>query len=289
MRRVRYVAVIAASIGLLSVAAAGCGGGDDNSSDATTASSTSPGGDLFTQTTHTGTLKPIAGQNDVFTLTFDQPSPDVTVFTDRPVRSASTEPLPGFVQSWDTRGFNSDPPNAALVLDQEPDNADTAIFELSHPALDPKTGAVSYTAKHVNGGTASLPSDEHIDPPPSFGDAHLFIDPSGGGDVHDLAISVVNNEGNGGRVTITFDPPWEVFLSSDQQEISYLVGPNPGGGSLRASTVTLNGPGGLEFQLDGGTGAITGTASFRSGNGVSVQVDDNPQQTISNGKFSLAP
>ena len=270
------------------LAVGGCGGGDDEASgDDTTAEQT--GGDLFTQTTHRGTLSPIAGQDDVFRLTFAEPSPDVTVFTDRPVRSASTEALTDFVGSWDQRGFGQDPPNAALVLDQEPDDADTAVFTLADPTYDQASGAVTYTATHVNGGSSSLPSDEDIDPPPSFGDAHLFIDPSGGGDQHDLGISVLNNEGNGGQVRFTFDPPWEVFLASNDQEISYLVGPKPTGGAVEASNVTMGGPGSLEFQVQGGTGPVTGTATFKSSNDVTISVDDGPEQTIKPGNFSLSP
>ena len=112
---VRYAAGMAAVITALSVLAAGCGGGDDEGSSDSTTAAAATGGDLFTQTTHTGSLQPISGQDDVFTLTLDQPSPDVTVFTDRPLRSASTESLQGFVSNWDTRGFSQDPPNAALV------------------------------------------------------------------------------------------------------------------------------------------------------------------------------
>ncbi|HEY7121257.1 MAG TPA: hypothetical protein VH329_01740 [Solirubrobacterales bacterium] len=272
---------------LLALAAiAGCGGGDG--SDDTTTGDTQPGGDLFTQTTHKGTLSPIAGRDDVFKLTFAEASPDVTVFTDRPVRSASTEEMADFVSQWDARGFANDPPNAALVLDQEPDDADTAVFTLADPTYDQASGAVTYTATHVGGGTSSLPSDEHIDPPPTFGDAHLFIDPSGGGDQHDVAVSMSNNEHPTQFVTITFDAPWEVFLASDDQEISYLVGPNPGGGHLQASNVKL-GPGGLEFHVQGGTGPITGTATFQSSSDVTVSLDDGPEQTLKSGKFSLSP
>jgi hypothetical protein len=271
------------------LAIAGCGGGDDDGSDQGAAASSSGGGDLFTQTSHQGSLTPIAGKDDVFKLTFAEPSPDVTVFTDRPARSASTESLPDFVGQWEERGFAEDPPNAALVLDQEPDDADTAVFTLAEPSYDQGSGAVTYTATHVRGGTASLPSDEDIDPPPTFGDAHLFIDPSGSGDQHDFAISVVNNEGNGGQVRIAFDPPWEVFLASDDQEVSYLVGPKPGGGAVEASNATLGGPGSLDFQVQGGTGPITGTATFKSTNGVTISIDDGPEQTIKSGKFSLSP
>jgi hypothetical protein len=278
------VAVLLSSIGL---ALGGCGGGgDDNST--TAAAAPAEGGELFTQTTHRGTLDPIPGRDDVFKLTFTQPSPDVTVFTDRPVRSASTEGLSSFVGLWDRRGFGQDPPNAALVLDQEPDDADTAVFELADPTFDQGSGAVTYTATHVNGGSQSLPSDEHIDPPPSFGDAHLFIDPSASGDVHAMAIDV-RNEPQGDKVTVTFDSPWTVFLGSGEQGTGYVVAPDSGGGTVTPTTITLTSGGGIEFALQGGTGPITGTASFHSNASVGIQVDDNPEQTVKNGSFSLSP
>jgi hypothetical protein len=268
------------------LAIAGCGGGDDNGSSGEAAAQ--PGGDLFTQTTHKGTLAPIVGKNDVFTLTFTAASPDVTVFTDRPVRSASTEDLPNFVDLWDERGFGQDPPNAALVLDQEPDNADTAIFTLADPSYDQASGAISYTATHVNGGTSSLPSDEHVDPPPSFGDAHLFIDASGAGDQHSMALDV-NGAPQGAHTQVTFDSPWTIILGPGEQGTTWVVGPNPGGGFAESSLMNLTSSGGTQFTLQGGTGAITGTATIPKGATVGLQVDDNPEQTIKAGNFSLSP
>jgi hypothetical protein len=285
---VRYAARMAAVITALSVLASGCGGSNDNGSNSTASAAASPGGDLFTQNTHTGSLKPIAGKDDVFTLTLEQPAPDVTVFTDRPVRSASTEPLAHFVDQWDGRGFAKDPPNAALVLDQQPDNADTAIFKLADPSYDQASGTVSYTATHVTGGTASLPSDEHIDPPPSFGDAHLFIDPSGGGDVHEMAVDV-NGAPQGAHTAVNFDSPWNLVLGAGEDGASWVVGPNPGGGFATDTGVNLTSSGGVQFTLEGGTGAIAGTATIPKGTTVGIQVDNNPEQTIKSGTFSLSP
>jgi hypothetical protein len=284
---VRYAAGMAAVICVLSVLA-GCGGGDDKASSDNANAAVSPGGDLYTQNTHTGTLEPISGRDDVFTLTLEQPAPDVTVFTDRPVRSASTESVSHFVDQWNQRGFAQDPPNAALVLDQEPDNADTAIFKLADPSYDSDSGTVSYTATHVTGGTASLPADEHIDPPPAFGDAHLFIDPSGSGDQHAMAIDVQGGR-QGEKTDITFNAPWSIALGSSDQGASYIVGPNVGGGFFTASEVNMTSAGGVQFTLGGGTGAITGTARIPSGATVGIQVDENPEQTVKNGSFSLSP
>jgi hypothetical protein len=283
---IRYAAGVAV-ITLLSVLS-GCGGGGDNASSNDANPGGPAGGDLFTQNTHTGTLEPIAGRNDVFTLTMKQPAPDVTVFTDRPVRSASTEPLASFVDQWDKRGFAEDPPNAALVLDQQPDDADTAVFKLADPRYVKGAGTVSYTATHVSGGTSSLPSDEHIDPPPVFGDAHLFIDPSGGGDQHAMAIDVEGAR-RGVKTDVTFNSPWTIVVGPGEGGASWVVGPDVGGGFVTTSEVNMTSAGGLEFTLEGGTGEITGTARIPSGATVGIQVDDNPEQTVKNGAFSLSP
>lgn len=212
----------------------------------------------------------------------------MTVFTDRPVRSASTEALSDFVGQWDKRGFGQDPPNAALVLDEEPDDSDTAVFTLADPTYDQAKGAVTYTATHVTGGTSSLPSDEHIDPPPTYGDAHLFIDPSGAGDQHQMAVDV-NGAHEGNHTQVTFDSPWTIFIAPGEGGAAWLVGPDPGGGFVQPSTVNLTSSGSLEFMMDGGTGAITGTAKVPSGATLGIQVDDNPEQTVKTGTFSLSP
>jgi hypothetical protein len=263
---------------------AGCGDDDDGSDDEQ--ASAAAGGELFTQTAHSGSLEPLAGKDDTFTLTLDDPAPDVTAFTDRPVRSATTEPLGDFVAGWPQRGFDQDPPNAALVLDQQPDDADTAVFTLADPTYDQSSGAVSYTATHISGGSASLPSDEDVDPPPTFGDAHLFIDPSTAGEVHGFELDV-NSARQGRHVKLTFDSPWTVIFAGDQQEVSYDVGPDVGGGVLLPSEVDLISAGSVQFGIGGGTGPITGTATIPGGAAVSVSIDDGPDQPLRNGSFSL--
>jgi hypothetical protein len=265
------------------LAVGGCGGDDDGSGEGGTAASET-GGELFTQSSRKGTLTPIAGSEDTFKLTLSEAAPNVTVFTDRPARSASTEPLADFVDRWEQRGFAQDPPNAALVIDQEPDDADTAVFTLADPSHE-ATGSVTYTATHISGGTSSLPSDEDIDPPPSFGDSHLFIDPSTAGELHNFELDLSGRQGR--HVKLTFDPPWTVTFAGDQQEVSYEVGPDVGGGELLASEVDLTSSGSVQFGIGGGTGPITGTATIPSGAGVTVSIDDGPDQPLKNGNFSL--
>jgi hypothetical protein len=270
--------MLAAAVLLL----AGCeDGGEDSGGDATAAALA---GELFTQTAHSGSLTAVPGEDDVFTLTLDDPAPNVTVFTDRPVRSANTEPLKDFVESWDSRGFEEVPPNAALVLDEAPDDADTAVYTIADPKLDTSSGAVSYTATRIPSGTASLPPDEGAEHPEKFGDAHLFIDPSGGTTVA-LALQVQQNQG--GRVQLAFDSPWTVVVGNGEQGIGYITAPNPGGGTIISQTVTMTSSGGVEFAVTGGSGPVTGTATVPSGAKLTVQVGDGPTTPVKNGRFSF--
>jgi len=255
---------------------------DDDGNGGHTAAALS--GELFTQTAHSGTLTAIADQDGVFTLTLDDPAPNVTAFTDRPVRSASTQPLDEFVADWAKRGFAEDPPNAALVLDEAPDDADTAVYTLADPRIDSASGAVSYTATRIQSGTGSLPPDEGADHPEKFGDAHLFIDPSGGTTVS-LALDVVQKQG--GRTQVAFDSPWTVVVGNGEEGIGYITAPNPGGGTIISQTISMTSSGGVEFAVTGGSGPVTGTATVPSGAKLTVQVGDGPTTPVPNGRFSF--
>jgi hypothetical protein len=285
MLRLRLL-LLPALLALALFTMAGCGGdGDDNADSTSTGAeaASAAGGELFTQTAHSGSLTPVQGKDDVFQLTLDDPAPDVTSFTDRPIRSASTEPLPGFVDTWSERGFNQDPPNAALVLDQEPDSADTAVFTLASPSYDATNGSVTYVATHVTGGTESLPSDENVDPPPSFGDAHLFIDPSTG-TVLPLAIDL---NAKRAQVALNFTPPWSVVMGTGESGIAYLVAASAGGGTLIPNRVSVTNGGSVEFAVGGGACPVTGTATVPSGVNAQVEIGNAGPAPLKNGPFSF--
>ena len=105
-----------------------------------------------------------------------------------------------------------------------------------------------------------------------------------------MAIDVQGGR-QGVKTDITFNSPWSIVLGAGENGASYVVGPNVGGGFFTTSEVNMTsaggGGGGVEFALAGGTGAITGTARIASGVTVGIQVDDNPEQTIKNGSFSV--
>jgi hypothetical protein len=280
VRRLLLVLAIATSCSLVLTAC-----GDDDGDGTTTSASTAPGGELFTLTGSGGTLTPVQGQEDVFDLTLTGASPDVTKFTDRPVRQASSEPLADFVESWSSRGFAEDPPNAALVIDQQEENADTSVFELADPSYDQASGDVTYRATHIDGGTAALPNpDEDALPPDKFGQAHLFIDPGATPSI-DFSLSV---EGPPGRhdTIITLDSPFEVFVGPGEQAAEWLT-PEPAGGILGGQIIQLGSSGDLGAQVTGGPPPITGTAKIPSGADVTIQIGDGAPKPIGNGRFSV--
>jgi hypothetical protein len=84
-------------------------------------------------------------------LTLVGANPSVTLFTDRPYRTAEGMPAARFVGAWDKGGrhsFASKPPNAdvSLVVDGKVVNA---VVELSSPRIDGTT--VSYAIKPIRG------------------------------------------------------------------------------------------------------------------------------------------
>lgn len=149
----------------------GCGG--DNDSGKTKASV----GVLFALSAERGTLKPAAGSGDSFTLTLGAPASRVVAFTDRPVRRAATATIQKFVgDGWGALGFDKDPPNAALVLDDVPEDEDTTVFEIADPSYDRKADSLTYRATRIKGRDSALPEQEVDEPADQFGAAHLLVD-----------------------------------------------------------------------------------------------------------------
>jgi hypothetical protein len=109
-------------------------------------------------------------------------SPRVTTFTDRPRRRAGRQGLDGFVGHWKANGFTSDPPNAALVLDDAPAPRDVALLTLSHPHYDRARHTLTYRATPLHGRDPALASFARRADPVRAGDlgaASLFIDDGG--------------------------------------------------------------------------------------------------------------
>src|SRR5690242_8805319 len=142
------------------------------------AQSTPAGGDLYTATAAGGTLTKAPGKA-AYRLTLKDPAAKVSAFSDRPVRTASTQSLQRFVGDWKANGFAQDPPNAALVLDQAPAAHDTYLFELSKPRIE-RDRDLTFTAKRIGtrptGALEPIAKGADRGTPRGFGRASLFID-----------------------------------------------------------------------------------------------------------------
>jgi hypothetical protein len=135
---------------------------------------------LFVQTASGGSLVPVKGEDDTFTLTLRGVSPDVVTFTDRPVRAAADLGLDEFLGNWDGGTFADDPPNAALVVSEGSDARDVFVLELEDPRYDEEARTLRYRATSIpEGPSARLDgfadaADETV--ATRFGRASLFID-----------------------------------------------------------------------------------------------------------------
>lgn len=133
---------------------------------------------LFVQTARDGTLRPVKGEQETYTLTLRGVAKRVTSFTDRPLRAASMLGVEEFIKYWDGGTFESDPPNAALVIDDAPEGRDTFVVELSDPAT--KGDTLTYRATLIRdeptGRLTGFADQVDAKPPKKFGPASLFID-----------------------------------------------------------------------------------------------------------------
>ena len=90
------------------------------------------------------------------TLVLDDVSSSTVVFSDRPERRAGSVSTAGFVEAWADE-FGDDPPNAAIVLTEGSDDADTVIATLSNPVYDAQRARCATTPCWWN----PTPSREH--------------------------------------------------------------------------------------------------------------------------------
>jgi hypothetical protein len=136
---------------------------------------------LFVQASFTsGTLA--ANADGSYALTLLGAPAQSLYFSDRPARIVGSMPTERFL---DVLGFEeSDPPNAALVIQADAENTDVIVFELTAPVYDAATGSLAYTAVLLEGfdqleetgvGFTDMPlTAETL--PSEFGPSSLFID-----------------------------------------------------------------------------------------------------------------
>ena len=123
-----------------------------------------------------GTPTPGAGAD--YLLTLEGHTGNTVYFSDRPERIFGESPTDQFLAGL---GFSPDnPPNAALVTNDENGNEDILVVELLNPVYDADAGSVTYGVNLLSdyeGGldfVAGRQQDEDL--APSFGEASLFID-----------------------------------------------------------------------------------------------------------------
>ena len=125
-----------------------------------------------------GTLVPTRKPNQ-FTLTLDGVAPQTVAFSDRPQRIAAMVGTNRLLELW-TREFKGDPPNAALVLLNGRQDADTVVLALRRPRAEGKK--VRFSAIKIPTPTEPIKVFQPTaDPavPRHFQAASLFVD--GGG------------------------------------------------------------------------------------------------------------
>lgn len=109
----------------------------------------------------------------VYTLELNDVSDKTILFSDRPDRFVTSLPTSNFVGNWTTGpdSFQSDPPNAALVLD-EPSEQDVTIIELYSPLYDEDNKTLQYDVIPIGNRSS-------IDALSEFQQSTLVIDVSG--------------------------------------------------------------------------------------------------------------
>jgi hypothetical protein len=110
-----------------------------------------------------------------YSLELNDVSDKTILFSDRPGRFVTTLPTSDFVGDWTTgpNSFQSDPPNAALVLD-EPTAQDVTIVELFNPLYNGDNKTLQYDVNPIGNITST-------DLPSEFQQSTLVIDVSGEG------------------------------------------------------------------------------------------------------------
>ena len=136
---------------------------------------------LFVQSFKQGNLVARTGEGVAgHTLTLEQGLGQTIFFSDRPERIVGVKPTADFLQDL---GFSdTNPPNAALVMEAAPGDSDFAVFELFNPRYDVETSTATYDVHLLEEWEQKLDMSfteqqaqaQYLHP--EFGVAHLFID-----------------------------------------------------------------------------------------------------------------
>ena len=132
---------------------------------------------LFALTTTSGSIR--HDSDDEFTLTIhDSESARSIAFTDRPDRLVAHYSFVELLKNWDAF-FADDPPNAALVMEDDRGSISTVVVELSDPQVT--DDVLTFSARDIESESADFfTPDVDASPTPladvEFTNASLFID-----------------------------------------------------------------------------------------------------------------
>src|SRR6476469_2322588 len=100
---------------------------------------------LFIQGAESGSISKV--NTTASTLELNDVSDKTILFSDRPDRIVSSTNTTDFIGNWSMGGPNSfaaDPPNAAIVLDDEKQKQDIAVVDLYNPVYNPETKTLKF-------------------------------------------------------------------------------------------------------------------------------------------------
>jgi hypothetical protein len=140
---------------------------------------------MFVQNAQSGTLVPMAGMDNLYTLTLMGVSPQTTAFSDRPERVVVQAPMQKFLDGMCFSPENG--PNAALEILDADEDEDLAVVELFDPEYDSANQTLKYNVSILEQPDHSYTvfnerADEAL--PETFGPAALFIDDCPDGSVY---------------------------------------------------------------------------------------------------------
>ena len=133
---------------------------------------------LFIQSAQSGSISEVNATT--FTLELRDVSDKTISFADRPDRIVSSVSTTNFIGNWSTGpdSFAVDPPNAALVLDDEEQGQDIAVIELYNPEYDSGANTLKYdiSAENATSASATATTTTSLNLPSEFGQSTLVID-----------------------------------------------------------------------------------------------------------------
>jgi hypothetical protein len=130
---------------------------------------------LFIQHAQSGSVSEINATTS--TLELSDVSDKTIMFSDRPDRIVASIDTTDFIGNWSTGpdSFAADPPNAALVVDDEVEQRqELAVIELYNPEYDSEANTLRY---EISAENATATTTTSIDLPSEFGQSTLVIDP----------------------------------------------------------------------------------------------------------------